>query len=156
MDVYKVGAKICLWQIVKNLTDVIVCKEVVVTVIGTKDSILRGELPQSLRALGAQGEEYKKFWDNATAKSTHDQLYAWSERDDGELPRKIWTPIEAVSIYNQYVSHFEGNTGWKILSRFGKEMIPKGDIVYCVEHDQYTPLGNECLMCTVRNLQGVL
>jgi hypothetical protein len=150
LEHHSVGQKICLWQIAKIGADVLVVREVVVRITEVVDNPF---LTQNLTAIDQKTESiYVKTLEVAKMNRSQYQFYTWCERDDGELPRNIWSPIEAVAVYNTVISTFEGApTGFRLLDHKTYEsVIPKGDVRYCEEHDQYVYVGNTCLMCATK------
>jgi len=149
MEYHTVGEKICLWQIAKISADVFVVREVVVRITNV---VYNPFLPQDLTAVDVTKSLYTKTLEVARKNRSQYQFYTWCQREDGEAPRKIWSPIEAVAVYNAVISTFEGGqTGYKLLDhKTYKSMIPKGDVRYCEEHDQYVYAGNTCLMCVTK------
>ncbi len=158
----KIGDKICLWQeeVDFKAKVVKVLKEVIVTITETKFDVL-GEFSgkpcscQSLRGIGDDGKVYEKHWDYWPEAQTRTFTDIWSMRNDGVGESKTWTPKEAVHAYGELV---RVNKKLKLDERLvridaegNKDIVPKGDVDYCEEHDEYTHKGQECFYCLVNN-----
>lgn len=151
---YKVGLRICLWQIDKPLftNRLVVVKEVIVTLNGVKTGVptqVEG-VPStylSLRGVGDDGQLYEKHWDRWPDALCADPLSLWSARDDG-VDGQVWMPREAFQLYNLFASQRRMNLRAFVLEGLkGLEAIPKGDLVHCEAHDDYSLPGDPCLSC---------
>lgn len=147
MEHHSVSDKICLWQILLKGNLVLVMREVIVTISEVSDNL---GLPQSLRAVDpSTGYVYIKTTETMSLNRGLHRFHRWSHEKDR------WSSIEAVAVYNAHISTFEGSTGYKLLHKQTREeILPKGDVSYCKEHDQYVYARNECLLC-VTSLQRV-
>lgn len=158
--IYRIGQRVNLWQTGvfpgERLTRV--QRSVVVNITEVKTGT-PGEFSgspvslQSLRGMGDDGQIYEKHWDSWPESQTNDFSDQWSFRRDGH-----WIPLEAVSAYNRFVR--EGKERFKVVDRIvgpdGNDIIPKGDVLHCMEHDQYHHAGDQmgCFVCFLRS-QGI-
>ena len=162
---YEVGETICLWQekIVpgteENPGSVMVLKEVLVTITGTKTGVpyeFSGEPASgtSIRGIGDDGKVYEKHWDFWPESQTCGFQDQWSVRNDGEGDDPFWAPKEAVHTHNQ-LQGFNKENGSNIrrLDKNGNPILPKGDVVYCEEHDDYRHRGGSCFHCLIEEMK---
>jgi hypothetical protein len=108
---------------------------------------------QSLKGIGNDGKLYEKHWDYWPESQTNDFMDCWSLRDDGAGSQQFWTPKEAVHAYNNLQRFKKQNKDAGELVRLdvqGQQIMPKGDIVFCKEHDRYYYQGGNCIHCLVR------
>lgn len=148
---FKVSQKVCLWQLAHGLRGILVMKEVVVTLTEVKTGAL-GALSrepvsmQSLRGVGDDGKHYEKHWESWPESQTGTFSDQWSWREDeleGDPMMEVgWIPFEAVHIYN-YAKLYNIT----LIDKDGNAITPKGDVVYCAEHDRYWHEGVECRFC---------
>ncbi len=153
-----VGKQICLWRAEQKPGEHIirVVKEVIVTIAEEKIGV-PGQYSRtpsrfaSYCGLGNDGKIYKKHWDAWPESSqAGDFLFQWTLRADGGGRGRSgpWVPIEAIYLYNSKVSRQMGEMEhFTIVDVFGNEINPKGDVVYCDIHDQYSYVGTECELC---------
>jgi hypothetical protein len=162
---YYEGQRVALWQtkieVKKNTTQIVVLKEVIVTITEMKTGVpgkfsRERSSRQSLRGLGDDGKVYEKHWDSWPELSSGPSDFSslWSSRDDGVGRNKVWSPAEAVHVYNNTISKRLGDNDFTLTDATGAAILPKGDVVYCEKHDDYS-YGPECLWCLVaeRNAQ---
>ena len=156
---YIVGQKVCLWQEVVTAGQVLVLKEVIVTITETKTGVFgrwsqKPVTQMSLRGLGDDGKVYEKHWESWPESQTNDLISQWSMRDDGVggVVTKYWTPKEAVYAHNELRS--VNKRLEKKLVRIdinGNTLVPKGDIVHCAKHDEYNHQGDTCFSCYIES-----
>ncbi len=146
----KKGHKVCLWKEEIRNRNVVVVKEVVVTITDTKTGV-PGEWSneptshQSLRGLGDDGKVYEKHWEEWPESQT-DTSGMWSMReDDGE----VWIPQEAAHLHNKLNDHNRKHVGLylKRVDLQGNPILPKGDLTRCEAHDEYLLPGRNCFQC---------
>jgi hypothetical protein len=152
---YTVGQKICLWQEVVTNSQVLILKEVLVTITETKTGVL-GQWSRkpvsgiSLRGIGDDCKVYEKHWEYWPESQTNCFTGEWSMRDDGEGVgvAKYWTPKEAVHAYSELKY---ANKALKMnlvrVDLQGNPIVPKGDVGYCAEHDMYHHVWDTCFSC---------
>jgi len=153
-EIYAVGSKVCLWQ--EKMADgkVTVLKEVIVTITERKTGV-PGEFSRkpvsskSLRGIGDDGKVYEKHWESWPESQTDCFTDRWSMRDDGEGEYRFWAPKEAVHSHTHLKLALEAHPGLKLVrvDKDGQPIVPKGDVVYCTEHDEYAHVGTECWQC---------
>lgn len=152
---YNIDQKVCLWQIqaIPGSRQIVVLKEVIVTITEMKTGA-PGEHSrepsslQSLRGIGDDGNLYEKHWEEWPESQTNDFQSQWNMRDDGvgEGVEQYWIPMEAVYVYNSF-SKVKAE-GCKLIDINSADILPKGDISYCEEHDRYTHgKGTTCFFC---------
>ncbi len=156
----QVGHKVCLWQekVDFHTRVVTVLKEVIVTITETKTGV-PGEFSgrpcscQSLRGIGDDGNKYEKHWDYWPEAQTRTFNDIWSIRGDGVGEHKTWMPKEAVHAHNELVRINEKLNPDKKLVRVdtqgNQNIVPKGDVDCCEEHDEFTHKGEKCFFCMV-------
>ena len=154
---YKVGQKVCLWQLAPLRHGqgrvVKVLKEVIVTITEIKDGVL-GEFSQkpvsaqSLRGIGDDGKQYDKHWDVWPESQTRDYREQWSLRDDAGGEDPFWAPYEAAQLYGQFIrAGKRDGEPFKIVNEAGVEMKPNGDTTHCEKHDEYSLGDDTCFWC---------
>ena len=156
---YAIGQKVCLWQIKVSCGEIRVLKEIIVTITDMKTGVpgqwSREPMSlQSLRGLGNDGQLYEKHWNSWPEAQTRDFIEQWSPHKEGE---NYWIPQEAVYVYdtvsrnNKLQSQFSGEI--RLVDQTGQLIKPKGDVVYCEEHDRYSHAGDECFWCHIAKQQ---
>ncbi len=154
---YFIGQKVCLWQELFTPGQVLILKEVLVTITETKTGVIghwsqKPATQMSLRGLGDDGKVYEKHWESWPESQTSDFIAQWSMRDDGEGVgvTKYWTPREAVHSYNELRSvNKRLEKKFVRIDTSGKPVVPKGDIGYCANHDEYDHQGDTCFSCHI-------
>lgn len=150
--------KICLWQtaVVPGTMQCQVIKEVVVFVQEIKTGV-RGASScepyyenESLYAVDADGNDWYKHWDEYPENPRWyvDFESQWTTREDGAGNSRIWTPLEAVSVYENRPKHVR-----VIVDIFGRPIFPKGDVGCCQDHDHFWFPGGECVGCVAAKMQ---
>lgn len=158
----EVGHVMCLWHEDVKPEGVTVLKEVLVTITETKTGV-PGEFSrnpvssQSLRGIGDDGKTYEKHWESWPESQTNCFTTQWSMRDDGEGDNPFWIPKEAVHAYDELRRAKEQHPELKLERRDknGQPVLPKGDVVHCAEHDEYTHKGTTCFSCHVAERAAV-
>lgn len=147
---YSIGQEVCLWQIHPEHRNgqITVLKEVIVTVTAIKTGVLGqfSQTPsssQSLMGRGDDGKVYEKHWEFWPESQTIDFIGQWSIRGDGHSSSPWWFPHEAVNVYDAI------REGMRIVDLYGKDIRPKGDFVYCAEHDSYAHMDGRCVHCII-------
>ncbi|GEM_PF-3275603 len=151
--IYAIGQNICLWQVRQEFGSAELCvlKEVIVTITEIKTGA-PGEFSgnpvssQSLRGIGDDGKIYEKHWNSWPESQTRDFVDQWSIRDDGEGIQRFWIPKEAIHVYDA-ASCRKGPSEFILINQSGAAIKPKGDVVYCEEHDRYSYKDNTCFWC---------
>lgn len=141
--VFKPGDVVCLWGVKHEGGQIIIHKEILVTVMEVKTGV--EGLPktyQSLRGMTEDGRYFEKhwrYWPGVEIK-LHERHH-WSESSDGDSGK--WVPQEAVNVYN-----LAPKNRVKIVDLLGREIKPKS-AAYCKEHDRYSFAGEKCLYCPI-------
>ncbi len=156
----EVGHVMCLWQEDVKPDGVTVLKKVLVTITETKIGV-PGEYSrepvssQSLRGIGDDGKTYEKHW-NSWPESVINCLATWTRRNDGEGDDPFWIPKEAVHAYGDLRLANRQHPELKLERRDknGQPILPRGDVVYCKEHDEYTHNGSTCFLCHVAKMEA--
>lgn len=159
---YQKGLRVTLWQEVMNQEgNVVVLKEVVVTITETKTGV-PGEFSrnptkaQSLRGLGDDGKVYEKHWNEWPESQTDDFVANWSVRDDGVEVGGLsfWIPIEAVYAHNR-LTRQNSRSGLSVrrVDKDGNDILPKGDVVFCDKHNHYHYKGAKCFECLIQEMR---
>ena len=158
---YNVGQRVNLWnvEIDTEARRTRILKSVIVTITDIKTGVpgdysRRPSSFASLRGLGDDGKVYEKHWDYWPESQTNCFLGSWSPRADG-VKRDFWIPQEAASAYNSFVH--EGKHKFNMVDRIvdadGNDIIPQGDVAYCVLHDEYFHNGSHCSACLLEEMR---
>jgi hypothetical protein len=123
-------------------------KEVIVTIteikVGVPGQFSQTPSPsQSLKGQGNDGKVYEKHWEFWPESQTMDYITQWTLRDDGVGREPFWVPHEAIYVYDAV------REGMRIIDQQGNDIRPKGDFVYCREHNSYAHTGGRCIHCII-------
>lgn len=155
---YAPNQKICLWkvEIVREST-LMVIKEVIVTITEVKSGVI-GEISgkpvpfQSVLGVGDDSQVYEKhwlWWPESPVDCDFDSQ--WTDHVDC-VTEKVWTPVEAVYIYNEIASSRCARGALSLFDTQGLPIVPKGDVQFCTEHDEFVHYREMCSWCCMDNL----